>query len=425
MGFARAGGTDGDEQLKRMVASRDEQLAQMRAKQLETEAETMERVRDLEAQLREASMRANEAETRTNEVPGAAGAALDANRRAQELLDRAVRAESELSALREQMKAAPASGSAEQDQRIQQLEMSLHAVEAERDRIAGERRTFEDRAREAEARAEQAGGSGAETDERVRLAEAQAEERVRDAQAHADQRVREVEAQIEELRATITVQGRATMLRAMSSVPPGRGQDRADRLRTARCATRRRAPRNCRRLPRTTSEGDMPPVRSSVRSWRRPRSPSRSRSGRRHEAESIAEEATTALASADATIASMRDERDRFLGDVESDQWGRPRRDSVQAEARVTELERALVESRDRATDAGRERDDAVARAAGLESQLDEASAKALEADARSQSLEERIQGMAKDATSAAEGLKERLGELEIRAGEAESGTPT
>ena len=46
---------------------------------------------------------------------------------------------------------------------------------------------------------------------------------------------------------------------------------------------------------------------------------------------------------------------------------------------------------------------------------------KAQEADARSQSLEARIQEMAKDATSASEGLKQRLQELEERSASAES----
>ena len=92
----------------------------------------------------------------------------------------------------------------------------------------------------------------------------------------------------------------------------------------------------------------------------------------------------------------------------------------MQAEARVTELERALVEARDRSDEAGRERDEAMARSAGLESRFEEASTKAKEADARSQSLEARIQDMAKDAGSAAEGLKQRLVELEARTADAE-----
>jgi hypothetical protein len=107
MGFVRPGGSGDDEKLRRTIAARDEQLTQLRVQLMEQESENVERMRDLEMQLRETAARAMEAEARSGDSAGLSEAAQEANRRAQELLDRAVRAESELATLREKLTEAP------------------------------------------------------------------------------------------------------------------------------------------------------------------------------------------------------------------------------------------------------------------------------------------------------------------------------
>ena len=337
-GFARPGSSADEEKLRRTIGARDEQLTQLRTQLREQETETVERIRELEIQLRDAAAKAIEAESRSGDTAGLSEAAQEANRRAQELLDRAVRAEGEVSALREQLKDAPVGDSKEAEHRIQVLEEQLRTVGEERDRAATDLRTLEATARDTEARFE------------------------------------ELAQRAEDLKTTMATKGQ--------------GDDEASE-----------------ELRRTVEE-----MKISLADSERAR----------HEAESVATEASTALASADATIAALQEERELLRGDVESDK-GETAVRLVQAEARVTELERSLVEARDRTAEIGRERDEAVARSAGLEVRFEEASSKAEEADARSQSLEGRIQDMAKNAGSATEGLKLRLGELEARASDAES----
>src|SRR5918996_2692788 len=118
MGFARQGGTVDDEKVRRMLGAKDEQLGQLRSQLKEREAETVERMRELEIQVREAEARARDAEARASDSSGSSEAIQEANRRAQELLDRAVRAESELSSLREQLKEMPAPASAEAEEEL-------------------------------------------------------------------------------------------------------------------------------------------------------------------------------------------------------------------------------------------------------------------------------------------------------------------
>ena len=129
MGFARSGGSGDEEKLRRTIGARDEQLAQLRAQLQEQETENVGRMRDLEMQLRETAARAIEAEARSGDTAGLSDAAQEANRRAQELLDRAVRAESELTSIREKLTDAPAGDSKEAEHRVQVLEEQLRTVE--------------------------------------------------------------------------------------------------------------------------------------------------------------------------------------------------------------------------------------------------------------------------------------------------------
>ena len=144
-----------DEKLQRTIVARDEQLTQLRAQLKEQESETVERIRELEIQVRDAAARVVEAEARSGDTAGLAEAAQEANRRAQEQLDRAVRAEGELSALREHLKEAPAADSKEAEHRIQVLEEQLRTVSEERDRAAADLKTLETTALDTEARAEE------------------------------------------------------------------------------------------------------------------------------------------------------------------------------------------------------------------------------------------------------------------------------
>src|SRR6185503_6266470 len=92
---------------------------------------------------------------RSGDGSGLAEAAHEANRRAQEMLDRAVRAESELTTLREQLTQAPVGDSKEAEHRVPVLEEQLRTVEEERDRATADPRTLGMTARDTEARAEE------------------------------------------------------------------------------------------------------------------------------------------------------------------------------------------------------------------------------------------------------------------------------
>ncbi|HEX6399435.1 MAG TPA: hypothetical protein VF108_03070, partial [Actinomycetota bacterium] len=116
MGFARGGGSVDDEKMRRMLVTRDEQVNQLRAQLKEQEAETVDRIRELEIQVRDAESRIRDAEARSVDPEALNETVQEANRRAQELLDRAVRAESELSAMREQLKEMPEGGSGASDE---------------------------------------------------------------------------------------------------------------------------------------------------------------------------------------------------------------------------------------------------------------------------------------------------------------------
>ena len=73
MGFARSGvaGVD-DEKVRRLIGARDEQIVQLQAQIREQQDESVEHIRSLEVQLREAAARALEAETRPSETSGEA-----------------------------------------------------------------------------------------------------------------------------------------------------------------------------------------------------------------------------------------------------------------------------------------------------------------------------------------------------------------
>ena len=70
MGFARPGGSGDEEKLRRTIAARDEQLTQLRVQLMEQESENVERMRDLEMQLRETAARASRPRHVPATVPG-------------------------------------------------------------------------------------------------------------------------------------------------------------------------------------------------------------------------------------------------------------------------------------------------------------------------------------------------------------------
>ena len=71
MGFARSGGGQvDDEKVRRLIGARDEQITQLREQIRENENETVERIRALEIQLREAAAKAVEAEARAADTTG-------------------------------------------------------------------------------------------------------------------------------------------------------------------------------------------------------------------------------------------------------------------------------------------------------------------------------------------------------------------
>ncbi|HET9672829.1 MAG TPA: hypothetical protein VFQ40_08285, partial [Actinomycetota bacterium] len=223
MGFARAGGGQvDDEKVRRIVAARDEQLTQLREQLKEREAETVERMRELEMQVREAEARAKEAEARASEADGASESVQEANRHAQELLDRAVRAESELSSVREQLREMPASAPGASDDEVRALREQLRSTQDERDRARVEAESLAQQVLDAQARAQDAATQaealrasaaegGASADQAARRAAEEAEE----ALAESERRRVEIEAEAARAgEALVTAEARIASLEA-------------------------------------------------------------------------------------------------------------------------------------------------------------------------------------------------------------------